>query len=247
MIGDGFPATGSSPLARGLHAPRPRGEPGGRIIPARAGFTGRVGDHAVARRDHPRSRGVYDPAVRARAVLRGSSPLARGLRATICGILEQGGIIPARAGFTRSSGEPFSTCTDHPRSRGVYRVVEPPTLPAAGSSPLARGLRLIRLVFQWLTPDHPRSRGVYPRKARRQAPTAGSSPLARGLRRHSHANTSSAGIIPARAGFTHTGPVSTSGAADHPRSRGVYRWPAHRWNPEIGSSPLARGLPAHFW
>ena len=30
-------------------------------------------------------------------------------------------------------------------------------------------------------------------------------------------------IIPARAGFTHSGPASTSGAEDHPRSRGVYR------------------------
>ena len=50
---------GSSPLARGLH-PRRRGRlDGGRIIPARAGFTSRPWVGLAARGDHPRSRGVY--------------------------------------------------------------------------------------------------------------------------------------------------------------------------------------------
>ena len=75
---------GSSPLARGLrqagHGPGPRP----RIIPARAGFTLPPPWRRRAGRDHPRSRGVYlilRPRVRLRP---GSSPLARGLRHSLC-------------------------------------------------------------------------------------------------------------------------------------------------------------------
>ena len=50
---------GSSPLARGLLAVRPRPTRHSRIIPARAGFTDQYvpGHHLGG--DHPRSRGVY--------------------------------------------------------------------------------------------------------------------------------------------------------------------------------------------
>ena len=91
---------GSSPLARGLpmrvlsHWRRRR------IIPARAGFTwvGLLLKNDAW--DHPRSRGVY-PARRARRILLGgSSPLARGLRDRVLVARREGGIIPARAGFT---------------------------------------------------------------------------------------------------------------------------------------------------
>ena len=51
---------GSSPLARGLPA-RPAGGGVHRgIIPARAGFTVLRGPGHLGRRDHPRSRGVYE-------------------------------------------------------------------------------------------------------------------------------------------------------------------------------------------
>ena len=111
---------GSSPLARGLR-PRLHGDPlDDRIIPARAGFTrdGRFGRRW--RRDHPRSRGVYnvDPAL---APARGgSSPLARGL--------------PPSAPASPTSP------TDHPRSRGVYLACSCVARALVGSSPLARGL-----------------------------------------------------------------------------------------------------------
>ena len=91
------------------------------IIPARAGFTGRVPlicltqwDHPRSRgvyafpgsrgrlsRDHPRSRGVYLFTELTNVINAGSSPLARGLRRIrrlTSGVL---GIIPARAGFTK--------------------------------------------------------------------------------------------------------------------------------------------------
>ena len=51
---------GSSPLARGLHLQQPHPGRRQRIIPARAGFTCMARRPARRRRDHPRSRGVYN-------------------------------------------------------------------------------------------------------------------------------------------------------------------------------------------
>ena len=70
---------GSSPLARGLPRPQRATIRLCRIIPARAGFTGREDRGRRARRDHPRSRGVYQHRRRRRSPRQGSSPLARGL------------------------------------------------------------------------------------------------------------------------------------------------------------------------
>ena len=53
-----------------------------------------------------------------------------------------------------------------------------------------------------------------------------------------------AGIIPARAGFTRGGSHGFRGLADHPRSRGVYVYPSRYVKGTVGSSPLARGLQA---
>ena len=52
--------------------------------------------------------------------------------------------------------------------------------------------------------DHPRSRGVYPVRIPTSFTDAGSSPLARGLRGVLSVIRVCRGIIPARAGFTHT-------------------------------------------
>ena len=71
-----------------------------RIIPARAGFTGSGGAGPSARRDHPRSRGVYGPVGTDLDPPAGSSPLARGLPPTGTVRAIATGIIPARAGFT---------------------------------------------------------------------------------------------------------------------------------------------------
>ena len=111
---------GSSPLARGLRRHRRGAHLEGRIIPARAGFTGqlRVGRDSV--RDHPRSRGVYSLVGSLADAGFGSSPLARGLPPEATDTKVRAGIIPARAGFT---------------SRTLSRRRGSP-----GSSPLARGL-----------------------------------------------------------------------------------------------------------
>ena len=112
---------GSSPLARGLRVLRQPGGSAGRIIPARAGFTGHLGWELIP--------------------LLGSSPLARGLHPAAQQAGDPAGIIPARAGFTQHAPARGLIRADHPRSRGVYRGRTWRSSCAAGSSPLARGLR----------------------------------------------------------------------------------------------------------
>ena len=74
---------GSSPLARGLPRQIIHAVSVTRIIPARAGFTGKYQLIFRAKRDHPRSRGVYKVSRFTVILYMGSSPLARGLRSVI--------------------------------------------------------------------------------------------------------------------------------------------------------------------
>ena len=135
---------GSSPLARGLlcHTSSCRLNMG--IIPARAGFTPRKRIAPSERPDHPRSRGVYRMRWPFAVQIRGSSPLARGLRSIISRGREPHRIIPARAGFTISPVNWSKDSPDHPRSRGVYLEEDSGFVTFLGSSPLARGLLRIR-------------------------------------------------------------------------------------------------------
>ena len=215
--------SGSSPLARGLQVPDVVDGQLHGIIPARAGFT-------------------YE----------------------FCAASAPGRIIPARAGFTSPRGRPACRVRDHPRSRGIYSTSQAPTTSCRGSSPLARGLRDgqvgvegvrgiiparagftgdgVSVVSQ--TGDHPRSRGVYSKSNSPPGRTPGSSPLARGLPGYGPAWERELRIIPARAGFTRIACGPRRRAPDHPRSRGVYASIDAEIVARIGSSPLARGLPA---
>ena len=143
------PASGSSPLARGL-------QPGGTalraargIIPARAGFTSPAPPSRPRSGDHPRSRGVYSGDWTVTTPGGGSSPLARGLLALNVTTVVVLRIIPARAGFTERSLIMRRIDQDHPRSRGVYTGVVDPRGRGWGSSPLARGLRPRRRSGRW--------------------------------------------------------------------------------------------------
>ena len=172
----------------------------------------------------------------------GSSPLARGLRLDVECVGREVRIIPARAGFTRGRPRRCAGPEDHPRSRGVYETLHTATLTVLGSSPLARGLRMLWYVglgMGGIIParagftigsrrsrrrvrDHPRSRGVYLPLTHRVPLDAGSSPLARGLLSPPPLRGSCHRIIPARAGFTPRVRGDHRHRRDHPRSRGVY-------------------------
>ena len=173
----------------------------------------------------------------------GSSPLARGLLVRMVDTESPTRIIPARAGFTPSQGRERLPVRDHPRSRGVYghHIIRTSKLP--GSSPLARGLLLVEqrvqvcdriiparagfTITDWspcsVVRDHPRSRGVYFRLPPTLLPPTW--------------------IIPARAGFTHSHSPPSTPTTDHPRSRGGYVIATFSPRLQLGSSPLARGLP----
>ena len=197
----------------------------------------------------------------------GSSPLARGLLGAVQGGAGRGRIIPARAGFTASTSPSPRRSSDHPRSRGVYGGFLLMSVASLGSSPLARGLRvLVDPLIEGLriiparagftrpvlgqrdsSSDHPRSRGVYGMVGVTMGGAEGSSPLARGLLKTAFSNMKTGRIIPARAGFTCSTRSARSPQEDHPRSRGVYCDPRPRRRDVKGSSPLARGLhPYHY-
>ena len=193
---------GSSPLARGLREHERVACAQHGIIPARAGFTEYPIFDESYREDHPRSRGVYSSIRLKGNSLLGSSPLARGLRRRAQHGDVDHRIIPARAGFTCTTGRLSARRWDHPRSRGVY--TSPPRTPptVTGSSPLARGLRgrvRVRLRAERIIP----ARAGFTTSARaRSLRSRGSSPLARGLQGILLSGQTSVGIIPARAGFT---------------------------------------------
>ena len=216
--------------------------------------------------DHPRSRGVYPKPFLATKTSAGSSPLARGLLQVVHREHDPGGIIPARAGFTRRTTGVPTTRKDHPRSRGVYYNEIGLESVDMGSSPLARGLRCwrggrstergiipARAGFTWpsaggvqSSSDHPRSRGVYEWGHGFARAGLGSSPLARGLLHGPSGALRARRIIPARAGFTLTAARRRGMTSDHPRSRGVYV-SLRSWSCLLGgSSPLARGLLVGF-
>ena len=152
----------------------------------------------------------------------GSSPLARGLPPEISRRHDRGGIIPARAGFTRPRGCSRSPSWDHPRSRGVYKGTEKLLTARQGIIPARAGFTASVSSVAETSRDHPRSRGVYGHDRGRMLGEGGSSPLARGLPRPVLSRISGRRLIPARAGFT--------------------RPPLRLGLEKRGSSPLARGL-----
>ena len=255
-------AEGSSPLARGLRDRAPARRAGSGSSPLARGLLLAWDWYSLDKQDHPRSRGVYETKVIRGRYCMGSSPLARGLRTGAFLRRPLGGIIPARAGFTWVMGMIGARSSDHPRSRGVYRLLKTIVTWLTGSSPLARGLRndgVLPLICCRIIParagfteyhplciqpylDHPRSRGVYAASVVMADARAGSSPLARGLLHGGGVYDVNSRIIPARAGFTVAVLSDFGGEWDHPRSRGVYVVGRIFCVERVGSSPLARGL-----
>jgi len=252
---------GSSPLARGGQRLRAHRRQRPRLIPARAGRTVYTRDSGSSNQAHPRSRGadlVDDGGTRTTL---GSSPLARGGRATSRPPRARERLIPARAGRTRRTSPASGPCGAHPRSRGADLRRRSPPCPGAGSSPLARGgrrnpprrnarRRLIparagRTSKSAMQPPraeaHPRSRGADTRRSGATVSVWGSSPLARGGRLGLLGPVEVLGLIPARAGRTTPGRCTRPARPAHPRSRGADAMAAEEYGAKLGSSPLARG------
>ena len=154
-------STGSSPLARGLRVDRQDISGGAGIIPARAGFTELAG-----------SKKNFEV---------GSSPLARGLPRRPGAGAGWVGIIPARAGFTDHRPARSRGRRDHPRSRGVYISAYDELMSTLGSSPLARGLRVLTAKVPGLGRIIPARAGFTEQLPITLIADWGSSPLARGL------------------------------------------------------------------
>ena len=132
---------GSSPLARGtlrtfFFRPCNRG-----LIPARAGNTRAYALGKEDRRAHPRSRGEHIGTGAAACRDWGSSPLARGTLKVTNEVATGRGLIPARAGNTRSISRRATALWAHPRSRGEHVKERMNATAESGSSPLARGTR----------------------------------------------------------------------------------------------------------
>ena len=138
-----FPRYGSSPHARGAQVLVLGDGAAVGIIPACAGSTRMGRMSAYCRWDHPRMRGEHAAGAWWEPQTKGSSPHARGARAGRGQLLIKGGIIPACAGSTRSPewGRAFSR--DHPRMRGEHSRLPPLASKSRGSSPHARGARLL--------------------------------------------------------------------------------------------------------
>ena len=173
--------------------------------------------------DHPRACGVYGEIIVFQIHLHGSSPRVRGLPRRAAGRPPPSRIIPARAGFTTSNSLRVGVRWDHPRACGVYIPRWVPGSVKEGSSPRVRGLPRASTAGGPGSSDHPRACGVYAAEDAWVDPRRGSSPRVRGLP-HSHTQGSTQrGIIPARAGFTHTLIITKLLTTDHPRACGVYR------------------------
>ena len=215
---------------------------GERFIPASAGNTAAAHRAGARVAVHPRERGEHKPTCEVCAGMAGSSPRARGTRDD--GILDVGAgrFIPASAGNTPGCCAMCRGETVHPRERGEHAFFQVPAMVWPGSSPRARGTRLIALVtflqrrfipasagntsesWIWtrLKAVHPRERGEHTWSSRNKSRRRGSSPRARGT----HVTLTSVSFltrfIPASAGNTPRLAGRSDRSGVHPRERGEH-------------------------
>ncbi len=111
------------------------------LIPACAGSTNSHKHILSSKRAHPRLCGEHSPIFQGALTTVGSSPLARGTRLAICGLVAGLGLIPARAGNTWVFRRFRAWTWAHPRLCGEHMLRTDGTKDALGSSPPVRGAR----------------------------------------------------------------------------------------------------------
>ena len=191
----------------------------------------------------------------------GSSPLVRGGLCELPAQLQDGGLIPARAGRTRGRRAGRAESGAHPRSCGADPGDIDDIDDMWGSSPLVRGGPMVSMVAisaprliparagrtgcvfslfrcSWA---HPRSCGADPTSPTTARICGGSSPLVRGGRHPPERLVLDRRLIPARAGRTRSTTSSQSTCRAHPRSCGADVGKTLMGLDLQGSSPLVRG------
>ena len=191
----------------------------------------------------------------------GSSPRVRGTRSPTKRAESIFGIIPARAGNTRSPSTVTPSLRDHPRACGEHKGVSKKNGREWGSSPRVRGTPIASLriaprpriiparagntvrvqIVEGLVGDHPRACGEHRRRHCRTGRTAGSSPRVRGTLLGALHGDRIRGIIPARAGNTMTRISFYIAEGDHPRACGEHLDGDALTTWCGGSSPRVRG------
>ncbi len=151
---------GSSPLARGTHQRQSIHRAGFRFIPTRAGNTPAGCAAPAVAPVHPHSRGEHSASVATMRFMTGSSPLARGTRA--------------------STAMPPASIPVHPHSRGEHRVTMTTRQRQMRFIPTRAGNTFPPLSVIVTRAVHPHSRGEHAFKSGEKFPSPGSSPLARG-------------------------------------------------------------------
>ena len=252
---------GSSPHARGALCSSGLALGSMGIIPACAGSTSHLRRGVFHGWDHPRMRGEHGGSAGSGYVPSGSSPHARGARASFAASHVVLGIIPACAGSTIKAYNQTWYIWDHPRMRGEHRCFTTLATSNTGSSPHARGApasttatRPTRGIIpacagstldhqaprSW-SRDHPRMRGEHTSEYAPSATLRGSSPHARGALSHAVESSLPNGIIPACAGSTCSRFHQPRLSRDHPRMRGEHGCCCIESRDNGGSSPHARG------
>ena len=193
-------AGGSSPRGRGKRRRIRRQVLRGRLIPARAGKTTTRPAALSALWAHPRAGGENRWSPPAPTTGTGSSPRGRGKRHPLRPRLRDRGLIPARAGKTRTVRQAPPLRQAHPRAGGENADVVMSRVCPFGSSPRGRGKPLVALAAcdaggliparagktgcrrWWRACDaaHPRAGGENPPELDRFRSRVGSSPRGRG-------------------------------------------------------------------
>ena len=235
------PLLGSSPRGRGK--PRGRGCGAGvcGLIPARAGKTFARSIRSTSGRAHPRAGGENPLRTELRVKYTGSSPRGRGKPAAANDASAPVGLIPARAGKTRTPHAPSPRHRAHPRAGGENVWVRVALGDAVGSSPRGRGKpgitsadgQTYRLIPARAGKTSERARDVALHEAH---PRAGGENA-----RSSRGRRESLRLIPARAGKTRDAKAAALAVGAHPRAGGENLRLFDKFGGLHGSSPRGRG------